>query len=124
MELKKLLVIDDEPGVLDMVRGHFELRGFEVHTASDGLQGIELCAEVLPEVILLDLKMKQMDGDKAIPALREMVPDAKIFVVSAYQDEIMEKRIRGLKVDAHFEKPVSILELEKAIRASLAKVPA
>jgi len=117
---KKLLVIDDEEGVLDMIKGHFSLRGFEVSTASDGGEGIEVCRKTHPDVIILDLKMKEMDGDEALPELREIVPAAKIYVVSAYQDEVMEKRISGLGVDAYFEKPVSIIELQKTIQTALA----
>jgi CheY-like chemotaxis protein len=119
----KLLAIDDEPGVLDMVRGHFELRGFEVFTAEDGVEGISLCEKVRPDVILLDLKMKTMDGDRAFPELRRLVPDAKIFVISAYQNEIMQKRLAGLGVDAHFEKPISIISLERIIREALTAIP-
>ena len=115
----RLLAIDDEAGVLEMIHDHFSLRGFEVHTAGDGLEGIILCEEVRPQVILLDLKMKQLDGDKALAQLRELVPEAKIFVVSGYQDELAQKRIGGLAIEAYFEKPVSVLELEKAVRQSL-----
>ena len=117
----KILVIDDEPGILEMIQGHFSLRGFDVFTASDGRIGIEECRRVMPDVILLDLKMKEMDGDAALPELRRLVPNAKIFVISAYQDEVMEKRIRGLGVTAHFEKPVSIIEIEKVIREAVNK---
>jgi CheY-like chemotaxis protein len=119
MTKPKLLAIDDETGVQEMIRGHFELRGFEVHTASDGEEGIEVCKAVIPDVVLIDLKMKQMDGDRAIPFIRKIVPTAKLFVISAYQDEITERRIAGLGVDAYFEKPVSILELERIIKKAL-----
>ena len=115
----KILAIDDETGVLEMIQGHFGVRGFEVFTASDGREGIEVCGRVKPDIVLLDLKMKEVDGDTALPELRRLVPSAKIFVISAYQDEIMAKRIQGLGVTAHFEKPVSILELERVIRESL-----
>ncbi len=98
-----------------MIHEHFSLRGYEVFTALDGSEGVEVCRQVNPDVILLDLKMKTMDGDKAVPFLRDIVPQAKIFVISAYQDEITQKRIAGLNIDAYFEKPVSILELEKVI---------
>lgn len=116
----KLLAIDDEPGVLEMIHDHFSLRGFEVYTAADGIEGIILCEKVRPHAILLDLKMKHLDGDKALGQLRELVPEAKIFVVSGYQDELAQKRIGGLAIEAYFEKPVSVLELEKALRQSLA----
>ena len=94
------------------------MRGFDVHTASDGGEGIEACRKILPDVILLDLKMKKMDGDEALPKLRCLVPNAKIYVISAYRNDITEKRIRGLGATAAFEKPVSILDLERAIRQS------
>lgn len=115
----RLLAIDDEKGVLEMIEDHFSLRGFEVHTASDGTEGIALCRNVQPHVILLDLKMKQLDGDKALARLREAAPSAKIFVVSGYQDELAQKRLGGFAVEACFEKPVSVLELEKAVRQAV-----
>ena len=115
----RLLAIDDETGVLEMIADHFNLRGFEVHTAGDGAEGIILCQKVRPHVILLDLKMKQLDGDKALVQLRELAPEAKIFVVSGYQDDLAQKRLGGLQVEGCFEKPVSVLELEKAVRRAL-----
>ena len=116
---KKMLVIDDEPGVLDMIQGHFKHRGFEIYTADDGLAGIEICRKVKPDVILLDLKMKEMDGDEAVPQLKALVPEAVVFMISAYQDERLHNRIKGLGIDAYFEKPVSILELQRAVESAL-----
>lgn len=116
---KKMLVVDDEPGVLDMIRGHFKYHGFDVLTAGDGVEGVKLCREHKPDVILLDFKMKHMDGDEAVPHLRETVPKALILMVSAYQDEVAKKRLRGLGIDGYFEKPVSILELQRVIENAL-----
>ncbi len=116
---KKMLVVDDEPGVLDMIRGHFKHHGFDVVTAEDGDEGVKLCREHKPDVILLDFKMKHMDGDEAVPHLRETVPKALILMVSAYQDEAAKKRLRGLGIDGYFEKPVSILELQRVIENAL-----
>lgn len=116
---KKMLVVDDEPGVLDMIRGHFKYHGFEVVTAADGGEGVLMCREHKPDVILLDLKMKEMDGDEAVPYLREIVPDALILMVSAYQDDVTKKRLEGIGIDAYFEKPISILELQRVIEHAL-----
>ena len=119
----RLLAIDDETEVLEMINDHFSLRGFEVHTAGDGTEGIILCEKIRPHVVLLDLKMKQLDGDKALVQIRELAPKAKIFVVSGYQDELAQKRLGGIPVEAYFEKPVSLLELEKAMRRALSEDP-
>lgn len=115
----KILVIDDEPEILSMIAGHFGPRGFMVYTAPDGNEGIRLCRSVMPDVVLLDLKMKGMDGDRVCPEIRRIVPDAKIFLVTAYDDETLAGHIPGLGADACFEKPVPILELENAVRKAL-----
>lgn len=117
----KILAVDDEPGVLDMIAGHFRPRGFEVYTAPDGEEAAGLAARVLPDIIILDLKMRKVDGDRICPVLHEIAPRAKIFLITAYDNEVVAHRIRNLPVDRHFEKPVSILELEKAVREGLPK---
>ena len=122
MSRPRLLIIDDEDGILDMMRAHFALRGFEVFTAPDGGEGIRLCEAVDPDVILVDLKMKQVDGDRAVPELRRLAPSAKIFVISAYQDDIIRRRMDGLGMDAYFEKPVSILKIEEKVREAVEEI--
>ncbi len=104
-----------------MIRGHFEARGFEVLAAADGREGIELCRACCPDVILLDFKMKSMDGDQALPKLRRLCPRSVIFLISAYQKDIVREKIEGLGVNAYFEKPVPILELDRAVREALKK---
>lgn len=114
-EKSKILVVDDEPEVCGMLRSHFELRGYTVKTAGDGGEGIQACAQYTPDVILLDLKMKDMDGDRAVPELRRLAPKARIYVISAYQDTITQKRLAGLPIDGFFEKPVSLATLQSLL---------
>jgi CheY-like chemotaxis protein len=114
-----LLVIDDDRTVQEIIRGHFECRDFDVYTAGDGLEGIEVCRDVMPDVILIDLKMKKMDGDEAVPYLREIVPHSSIFVLSAHRNRIDANRAAGLEVDSYLEKPVSIIELEYVLEEAL-----
>ena len=117
----KILIIDDESGVRDMLRGHFEARGFEVLAAADGREGINFCRTCPPEVILLDFKMKSMDGDRALPELRRLAPRSRIFLISAYPKEIVYEKTKGARIDAYFEKPVPILELERAVCRAFVK---
>ncbi len=114
-------MIDDEPGIREMIRTHFQCRGFEVLTAADGSEGIAFCEKDPPDIILLDFKMKKMDGDLALPELRRLAPKSILFLVSAYPQEIIRSKIDGLQISAYFEKPVPILELERAIRSALEK---
>ena len=114
-----LLVIDDDKVVQEMIRGHFECRDFDVYTAGDGLEGIEVCKDVMPDVILIDLRMEKMDGEQAVPYLREIVPHSTIFVLSAFRTRISANKMAGLEVDSYLEKPVSVVELEGVIAEAL-----
>jgi len=109
---RKMLVIDDEPLVLDMIRSQFEL-SFDVITAPDGDLGIELGRVIDPDVILL--KMKAMDTDRAIPCLKAILPQAKIFVLSAFHDDLLKERTLALGADAYFEKNMPKEELQSAV---------
>jgi len=111
----KLLVIDDETDILEMMEGHFALRGFLVWTALDGAEGFEILEKERPEVVLLDLKMKNWDGDQFIKKVREKGIQTKILVITGYQDDTLRARVEALGVDAFLEKPVSIIELQKRI---------
>jgi len=111
----KLLVIDDDLGVLNMTCDYFAFCGFEVYKARDGLEGIEVCAQVRPDVVLIDLKMRRMSGAQAIPHLRQLVPNATIFLISGYPELLEDARVKNLDVDACFEKPVSIKDVQEAI---------
>ncbi|MCB9800412.1 MAG: response regulator [Candidatus Omnitrophica bacterium] len=119
--MPKLLVVDDEPDILMMFEDHFGLRGYEVHTAADGLQGVELCRSVRPDVIITDLKMKSMDGDTAVRHMREILPGAKIFIITAYQSE--DSPIQSVQpyIDGLFDKSVSILDIQAAVAQALKK---
>lgn len=116
---KKILVVDDEPDILDMIEGHFALRGFAVTKALDGKDAIAAVKAEIPDAIILDMKMKEMDGDQALPEIKRIAPNAKVFVVTAFQDEEIKKRVKEMGVEAYFEKPVSIVALHHAITESL-----
>ena len=114
--MSKLLVIDDEPAILEMIEGHFSVRGFQVLTATDGVEGLQIVESEKPDVVLLDLKMKKMDGDRFVQEVRERNISAKILVITGYQDEALRNKVERLGVDVFLEKPVSILELQRKIQ--------
>ena len=120
--MPKLLVIDDEPGILEMLRSHFSLRGYEVLTAMDGLEGWGVLESEQPDVVLLDLKMKKLDGDRFLRQVREKNLPTKVLVITGFQDDALRDRVQKLGVDAFLEKPASIIELQKKIQ-ELTAVP-
>jgi len=99
-----------------MMRSHFSIRGYDVLTAQDGLEGLEVLRSKEPDVVLLDLKMKKLDGDQFLREIRERNLPTKVLVVTGYQDEALREKVETLGVDGFLEKPVSILELQKKIQ--------
>ena len=118
-----LLAVDDEIDALEMIKGHFEPRGYEVHTAQDGDEAIRVCTGIKPQVILLDLKMKRMDGDEALPQLRQLAPNAKVVLITAYQGHLSKKKMEELGIDLFLEKPISIVDVEKKIQSLIKNTP-
>ena len=114
--MPKLLVVDDEPEILEMVTGHFSLRGYQVLKAQDGLEGLKLAKSECPDVILLDLKMKEMDGDRFLEKIREEKIASKVLVITGYQDKALHEKIESLGVEGIIEKPVSLKELQRKIQ--------
>ncbi|WKZ35548.1 MAG: response regulator [Anaerolineales bacterium] len=120
--VKRILCIEDEPGMIDLIRLILGRRGFEVHGAAGGMEGIKLIREILPDLVLLDLMMPDMDGwevyqqMKTEPATR----DIPVIVVTAKAQNI--DKVLGLhvaKVDDYIAKPFSPQELMNSVEKVL-----
>lgn len=115
---KRILCIEDEPEMIDLIRLILSRRGFEVYGAPGGVEGIRLVREIHPDLVLLDLMMPDMDGwevyqqMKADAALR----DIPVIVVTAKAQNI--DKVLGLhiaKVDDYIAKPFSPKELMDSV---------
>ena len=78
----KILAIDDEPVIRDSIEAYLEDSGFKVLQAGDGQQGLTLFREQTPDLVLLDLRMPEMDGLAFLEALRQEASDTPVIVVS------------------------------------------
>ena len=80
--MRRILVIDDEPSILIMLKRMLERAGYEVFTASNGLEGIRVYDEVKPDLIVTDIIMPEKEGLELIMDLRKTKPDLKIIAIS------------------------------------------
>jgi two-component system KDP operon response regulator KdpE len=114
----KVLVVDDNVGLLSVLRLGLELRGFEVTTASGGKQGLRRAYQVHPDAIVLDVTMPEMDGWETCERLRA-VTDAPVIMLSGRGDTA--DVIKGLSVgaDDYMIKPCRLEELAARINAHL-----
>lgn len=116
-----ILVVDDEQDLLDMISYNLAQEGYQVHTALDGVEGVEQAKQLQPDLIVLDVLMPEMDGLEACRRIREH-PDLKqipILMLTALEGENNE--IAGLEsgADDYLTKPISPRLLSSRIRALL-----
>ena len=71
MDKKKILVVDDEPDILELVHYNLEKGGFDVETATNGREAIKIAKEMYPDLILLDVMMPEMDGMETCMQIRD-----------------------------------------------------
>ena len=113
-----ILIVDDEARIRDFVRMNLELEHYRVIEANDGLQALEQLRENLPDLIVLDVMMPEMDGFEALRAIRE-VSTVPVIMLTVRQGE--QDKIHGLDLgaDDYLAKPFSPRELLSRIRALL-----
>jgi len=119
--VKTILVVDDEPRIVDLARDYLEHAGFAVLTATDGPSALRAARTRKPDVLVLDLGLPGMDG---LDVARELRRESSIPIVmlTARDDEV--DRILGLEMgaDDYVTKPFSPRELVARIRAILRRV--
>jgi len=113
-----ILVVDDESRMIRFVRMNLELEGFQVAGASNGLEALEKVRDDLPDLVVLDVMMPEMDGFETLERLRE-ISTVPVIMLTVKGDEA--DRIRGLELgaDDYVTKPFSPRELASRIRAVL-----
>ena len=113
-----VLAIDDEPGVLRLLRTQLSSEGFRVVTASDGEEALTIAEEQRPDIVLLDLMMPGMTGIDVMSALRAR-SDVPVVLLTAKGAD--EDKVRGLELgaDDYLAKPFSPDELSARVRAVL-----
>ncbi len=117
-ERKKVICIEDEPEMIDLVRLILEKRGFELIGAVGGREGLETVRQVKPDLVLLDLMMPDMDGWEVYQQMKadEELRDIPVIIVTAKAQSI--DKVLGLhiaKVDDYITKPFSPQELLESI---------
>jgi len=118
MQRPRILVVDDEAPIRELVRGYLEREGFEVETATDGLAAVDAVRASAPDVVVLDVMLPGLDGIEVCRRIRTF-SDAYVLMLTARGEEI--DRIVGLTVgaDDYLGKPFSPRELVARVRALL-----
>ncbi|MHB0977767.1 MAG: response regulator transcription factor [Candidatus Aquicultorales bacterium] len=118
MERAKVLVVEDESKIAELVKAYFEAEGFEVRTAEDGKTGLDLALEYRPDLIVLDLMLPGSDGYEITRAVRTR-SQTPIIMLTARSDEVDKLIGLELGADDYVTKPFSPRELVARAKAVL-----
>jgi DNA-binding response OmpR family regulator len=118
-ERARILLVEDEPGIVDFVQRGFEADGFAVEAALDGVEGERLALAGNFDAIVLDLMLPGRDGLEVLASVRRAKPEVPVIVLTARGE--IEDRVAGLDAGAvdYLVKPFSLAELLARVRAQL-----
>lgn len=116
---KKILVVDDEPNIVDILRFNLQREGYEVVAAYDGQEGLDKARSEGPDLILLDVMLPLLDGFQVCEELRRTDKLTPIIMLTAREEE--RDRVMGLELgaDDYVVKPFSVRELLARVRTNI-----
>ena len=119
----KLLIIDDDSNICEMLKLYFENEGYKVKTASDGIEGVNCFKLYEPDLVLLDIMLPKKDGWQVCREIREM--SSKPIVMMTAKGEVFDK-VLGLELgaDDFVVKPFDMKELSARVKAVLRRCQA
>ena len=120
--MTRVLAVDDDPAILRTMSINLQARGYEVDTAPDGRSALALVAERMPDVIVLDLGLPDIDGVAVLSELRSFT-EVPIVVLSARHESGDKVQALDLGADDYVTKPFGIEELMARLRAALRHAP-
>jgi two-component system alkaline phosphatase synthesis response regulator PhoP len=118
---QKILIVDDEPDIRELIEYNLKKEGYQVFTASNGQEGVAEAKRVLPDLIILDIMMPKMDGIEACRILRTMNDFKNTFMVflTARSEEYSEIAGFNVGADDYIAKPIKPRALTSRINAIL-----
>jgi len=117
--MAKVLVIDDEPGIRDLLDTLLSRKGYDVVLADSGQKGLEVFRRARADVVVLDLKMPGMDGLTVLQQIRHLHPTQPVIILTGAGNPESEQRVRELGVTEYVEKQFSLHLLGDALKRLL-----
>ncbi len=117
--MAKILVIDDEQGIRDLLDTLLQRKGYDVVLAASGQKGLELLRREQPDVIVLDLKMPGMDGLTVLQQIRSFDSKKPVIILTGAGTPETEQKVRALGVAEFVKKEFSLHRLGDALKRLL-----
>ena len=123
-KIPKILIVDDDPDIIEILRYNLSLAGYEVKAASNGKEAIKKAKIFIPEIILLDVMMPEMDGIEACRLIREIpsLKNSRIIFLSARNEDYTQLSAFDAGADDYISKPVKPKILLKKISSIFKRI--
>ncbi len=121
IEQARILVVDDEPEVRQLVADFLEAKGYQVSTAPGGAEALAAVAAEQPHLVLLDIMMPRMSGLEVLQRIRQVDQSVGIIMLTAVEDEAIAKEAMRKEAYDYITKPIDFGYLELAILTKLAQ---
>lgn len=117
--MSTFLIVDDDLASCRTLRLHFRAQGHEAHIAQNAADGLAARGKVMPDVIILDVRMPGQSGLDALPDFKQAFPGAHVLIITAFHD--MESTIQAMQrgADDYIQKPIDLDELDAAVAKAL-----
>ncbi|MBI2951639.1 response regulator, partial [bacterium] len=116
---KRILILDDEPGILELLDSYLQSCGFETHPTSRWTQAVELITHRPPDLVLLDLQMPTVQGDTVLEFIQQQGRPIPVIIISAYLDERRIEALRRIGARGFVPKPFQLNALASTVREAL-----
>lgn len=116
---RKIMVVDDRQGIRRLLSEVLQGVGYQVTTASNGIEALELVKEQAVDLILLDMKMSGMDGLETLTLLKKVCPQTIVLIMTAYEEVEGLKEASRRGAAGYISKPFDIDDIKNLIAAKL-----
>ena len=116
---KKILIVDDEAGIVQEIKEFLEEEGYETYAADSAKAGIRMLEELQPDVIMIDVKLPDASGTEVLRACKEKSPATKTIMVTGYVDQHVMDEAESIGRDTFLQKPFDLVRLTEEIETLL-----
>lgn len=115
---EKILVVDDEADLLELVRDTLEMAGYTVITASDGEEGLKSITEDSPDLVLLDIKMPKIDGMEVLERVRKnpLLNELPVIMLTSLKGEGIIREAKEVGANDYIVKPFNQIDLLNRVK--------
>ncbi|HQP91327.1 MAG TPA: response regulator [Candidatus Omnitrophota bacterium] len=117
--MKKILIVDDEKPIREMLKKFLSKKGYEVFEADNGEDAIKIVEVQYPAAVLLDIRMPKTDGVEVLRKIRQIGKDIGVVMISAVSETALAEKCMELGAFDYITKPISLEYLEECLLAKM-----